>query len=497
MEKSIAIIGGGIAGLSAGCYGRMNDYRTTIFEMQSKPGGLCTSWKRKGYTVDGCIHWLFGTSPDSDMYRIWAELGAVQGRKMVHHDCAARIERPDGKALTLHAGVDELERHMLELAPEDARTIRRLTKNIRKFTRFEMDMDKAWERLGLSDGLKLLVKWLPFLGPFLKYRNRTIKDLTAGLKNEFLRQVFETVFDPPDVPLLGVFTYFAWMHRRCTGYPVGGSLEFARAIEKRYTDLGGEIRYGSKVERIVVEEGRALGVRLDDGSEHRADYVVSAADGRTTIFDMLEGKYVDETIRGYYKDMPVTSPIIHIALGVARDLSDEPHTLLLILDPPVTIAGKERRLLQVMHYCFDPTLTPDGKSLVRVIMDSNHAYWKDLAGSRERYEAEKSAVATRVIGLLEGRFPGLPEQIEMTDVATPLTFERYTGNWQGSYMGWRLQTKTMMLKMKKTLPGLSGFHMVGQWVMQGGGMPLAAASGRHVIRTICNGDGKRFTASAP
>ncbi|MCK4323768.1 MAG: NAD(P)/FAD-dependent oxidoreductase, partial [Armatimonadetes bacterium] len=56
MDKSIIIIGAGIAGLSAGCYARMNGYRTTIFEMHDKPGGLCTSWKRRGYTIDGCLH---------------------------------------------------------------------------------------------------------------------------------------------------------------------------------------------------------------------------------------------------------------------------------------------------------------------------------------------------------------------------------------------------------------------------------------------------------
>ena len=56
--KSIIIIGAGIAGLSAGCYGQMNNYQTRIFEMHNLPGGLCTSWKRQGYTIDGCLHWL-------------------------------------------------------------------------------------------------------------------------------------------------------------------------------------------------------------------------------------------------------------------------------------------------------------------------------------------------------------------------------------------------------------------------------------------------------
>ncbi len=62
-DNSVIIIGAGFAGLSAGIYAQMNGYRTQIFEMHDLPGGLCTAWKRKGYTIDGCIHWLVGSSP--------------------------------------------------------------------------------------------------------------------------------------------------------------------------------------------------------------------------------------------------------------------------------------------------------------------------------------------------------------------------------------------------------------------------------------------------
>jgi len=81
MSKSIIVIGAAIAGLSTGCYGQMNGYRTQIFEMHDKPGGVCTSWKRKGYTIDGCIHWLVGFNQDSSFHHIWEEFGAVQGRQ--------------------------------------------------------------------------------------------------------------------------------------------------------------------------------------------------------------------------------------------------------------------------------------------------------------------------------------------------------------------------------------------------------------------------------
>ena len=91
MDKSIIIIGGGIAGLSAGCYGQMNGYRTQIFEMDNaRPGGLCTSWKRKGYTMDGCIHMLTG-SRTGMFHRFFEELGAVQDRRMVNHEEYLRV----------------------------------------------------------------------------------------------------------------------------------------------------------------------------------------------------------------------------------------------------------------------------------------------------------------------------------------------------------------------------------------------------------------------
>ena len=62
-NRKVIIIGAGIAGLSAGCYLQMNGYDTEIFELHTKPGGLCAWWKRKGYTIDGCIHWWVGSRP--------------------------------------------------------------------------------------------------------------------------------------------------------------------------------------------------------------------------------------------------------------------------------------------------------------------------------------------------------------------------------------------------------------------------------------------------
>lgn len=279
------------------------------------------------------------------------------------------------------------------------------------------------------------------------------------------------------------------------GYPTGGSLEFARAIERRYLGLGGQIHYQSPVAKILVENDRAVGVRLADGTEHRADAVISAADGHATIFDMLEGKYVSDKVRGYYEELPIFAPIVQVSLGVGRDLSGEPHSTVYQLDRPVTIAGEARERISIRHYCYDPTMAPAGKSVIETMFPSSYDYWSKLYGDPEHYEAEKQDIAVKVIDHLERHYPGISHQVEAVDVATPMTYERYTGNWQGSMEGWLPTTKTMKMRggMDKTLPGLESFYMVGQWVEPGGGLPPAATSARKVIGSICRQDGKAFT----
>ena len=159
----------------------------------------------------------------------------------------------------------------------------------------------------------------------------------------------------------------------------------------------------SRVEKILVEADpagrgdRAVGVRLVDGSEHRADVVISAADGHATIFDMLEGRYVSGKVRGYYEKLPIYQSWIQVSLGVARDLSGEAPRVSYRLDEPIDIAGEKIERIDFRHYCKDPTMAPPGKSVVIVMFTSDHAYWKTLHKDPERYEAEKKEIAAKVI----------------------------------------------------------------------------------------------------
>ena len=499
--KSILIIGAGIAGLSAGCYLQMNGYKTRICEMHNLPGGVCTAWQRKGYTIDGCMHWLAGSGPGSGMYRVWQELGVIQNHSFVDHDIYLQVEDKEGRRFSLCTDPDRLEKHMLEIAPEDSAAIKEFTTALRKMKGFDLPVGKAPELEGPVDKLKAGLKFLPYLGALNKYRKATVNEFAAKLQNPFLREALQvTVGDVEVFPMLGLLMPMNWVNAKAAGYPVGGSLEFAKTIERRYLDLGGEIHYGARVKKVLVENDRAVGIRLADGTEHRADRVVSAADGHSTIFDMLEGKYVNETIQGYYRDMPLFPPMLLVSFGVARTFDDPPPSVggvHLPLEEPLTIAGKERRNVNLYVYNHDPSLAPEGKTVVKFILMTDYDYWEELYRDRERYNAEKEQIADMLQGVLERRFPGVSELIEMRDVATPMTWVRYTANWRASYEGWMLSMESFNMRMSKTLPGLSNFYMVGQWVEPGGGLPPAACSGRNLSQILCKQDGKKFVTTVP
>jgi phytoene dehydrogenase-like protein len=501
MTKSIIIIGAGIAGLSAGCYGQMNGYQTQIFETHDKPGGVCTSWDRKDYTIDGCLHWVVGTSPNSSFHHMWEELGAVEDRQFINFEEYRRVEDRDGKAWVIYSDLDRLEEHMKELAPEDAKVIHEFIGGARGMARLDWKMDKAPELYNPFDNLKMMVSMMTFMPTFLRFRKVSAGQYAQRFKNPFLRQAFIASFagEFEDSALLARQGTLAFQHKKQAGCPIGGSLEFARAIEKRYLGLGGQVHYRSPVSKIIVENNRAVGVRLLDGTEYRSDVVISAADGHTTIFNMLDGKFLDDKVKGYYGKLALFPPLLYIGLGVSRSFPSEPHEIVYMLhEEPFIIGNKicDRMCLDI--YSYDPTFAPDGKTALVAFLYADFDYWHNLRlDNREQYRQEKEKAADQVIAFLDTRFPGLANEVEMRDVATPATWQRYTGNWRGSWEGWLLTSKVFMKRMSKELTGLNNFYMVGQWVEAGGGTPAVAASGRNVIQIICKRDDKGFTTTKP
>jgi predicted SnoaL-like aldol condensation-catalyzing enzyme len=147
-------------------------------------------------------------------------------------------------------------------------------------------------------------------------------------------------------------------------------------------------------------------------------------------------------------------------------------------------------------YGFDKTMAPEGKGVIKVELVSSYSYWKKLYSDRKLYDEEKQKVSEQVISALEPRFAGIKGQIEAVDVPTLMTWERYMGGTHG-FAGMPNRKANIIKSLigkgqETTLPGLSGFYLVGQWVTSAGALFSNALSGRNVIKTICKQEGRKF-----
>jgi phytoene dehydrogenase-like protein len=287
----------------------------------------------------------------------------------------------------------------------------------------------------------------------------------------------------------------AWMSDRNAGYPIGGSQAVVRLIVDNLLNLGGRLRLGAKVERIVVERDTAVGVQLSDGETIAGDWVISAADGHTTIYGLLGGKYADKATDRWYATLKPFSSYVQVSLGVARDLSQQPAFVTRLLNSPITVdRGTQLSRVSFRFFNFDSTFAPAGKTAVTCFLPTrNFEFWTGLEQhDPQQYQAEKNRVAEAVVDMLESRLPGIRQAIEVTDVSTPATVIRYTGNWKGSMEGWLLTPASGFRPLRQHLPGLRRFLMVGQWVMPGGGLPSGVMTARSAIQAVCKEDGIQF-----
>lgn len=492
-KKKIIIIGAGVAGLSAGCYAQMSGFQTQIFEKHDKPGGLCTSWQRNGYTIDGCIHWLVGSSPSSAFYKFWEEIGAVQEKEFVYFDEYLNYETEDGKNLSFSTNLDILRENMINFATEDKDQIDSFINFSKKLIDFQQPLEKPLELYTLNDGLKLISKIAPFLNLMRSLSKISISDFASRFKNQHLKNLFLRLWFP-EFSLFFLSLTLTWLHKKEAGYPIGGSFSFAKGIEKRYLELGGKINYNSPVKKILIKDDKAIGVELENGTKHYSDIVISASDLYKTIFKLLEGKYVDEKIKKLF-DMPIFPPLLYISLGVNRTFKDLPYSIEgfdIPLKKSIKIDNKYENRMRVRIHNFDPTLSPQGKTLITIAFNSNYDYWRKLYDIKDEYKKEKNRIFEEILYNLDYKFPKITNDIEIWDIATPITFERYTENYKGSFEGWLLTPKNFNVIIPRKFMKLKNFYISGHWTLLGGGLPSALISSRWTIQLICHDNKIKF-----
>ena len=232
-DRSLLVIGGGIAGLSMGCYAQMNGYRSTILEMNDNHGGLMTAWTRKGYTVDYCIHWLCGSKPGASLYRLWEEIGLIQGCEVVDLEEFYRYEGEDGRTVVIYRDLDRTTAGLCELSPADAPLVREFLGAAKKLVGKDMMADSPpREVMGLGGTAKMLTRMLPLMRPFRKWGPCSLESVAVQFKDPLPTAAFRAMW-PEESSCFFMLMTLAWLHEGSAGYPIGGSVPMARNVERR------------------------------------------------------------------------------------------------------------------------------------------------------------------------------------------------------------------------------------------------------------------------
>ena len=280
-----------------------------------------------------------------------------------------------------------------------------------------------------------------------------------------------------------------YLHRGWLSRPVGGTARFRDALIERYHQLEGAEHLNATVDEILIEDGRARGARLADGTIIDADIVICTSSTPETVLRLLGGRYGAEVVRHQLETRRLFEPD---RLGQFRremPLAGVPSMQLIDGIEPMDVGGVRNEHVSIRVCNDDPAFAPPGHTVVQVTLRTSYEWW---ATRGSRYSTEKDAVGQLALTLLDKRFPGFRAAVRLVDVVTPLTYWNMARSWRGAYEGWMPSVDSFFGHTKKTLHGLTGLFLAGQWVEPGGGVPTAINSGRQVVQLLCADAGRPF-----
>lgn len=489
--KDIIIVGAGIAGLSAGIYAVQSGFEVTIYESHTIPGGASTSWRRNGYLFEGGMHWLTGSSPKTLINKCWREVRALDDSVEIHNKEIFLTVEYEGITINLYTDLNKLSKHLLEIAPEDEKEILRLIKDIKSFSNFEMPITdlkglKVKNKSSMSIGKAFSM--IPALPRMSFYINQSSKEYSNRFKNKGLQLLFKSIVGEENNAMSLIFT-IATVTSGDGGYPKGGSLEMAKRMEMYFKSLGGKIEYKSKVERVLVKDNTAYGV-IVKGEEINSDAVIVTVDTLTAIDKLFEEAIKEPWAEKMRRD---TKPMLNtfICLGIKEELEGISENTLFFSKQPLIHANKEINTLGLHNYYGYKGYAPEGCTAVTsAIMDDTYDFWKN-AQENGTYEGEKQKLAENFINILAEKYPQIKGKVEVWDVATPLTYERYLGSYKGSWMS--IMGKGEKTETYQTKPeSIKNVYFAGQRMSLPGGLPVALETGRKAVQYLCKDNDVMF-----
>ena len=478
------VVGAGVGGLFCANLLARAGLAVLLVEQHYMVGGLCSTFRRGGFTFDAATHFypLLG-NPETLPGRLLADLGVETG--WVKMDPVDSFHFPDGSRFAVPADLAQYLAAVKARFPHQAAAL----------DRFFAEVREAY-----------------LLGLLAYFRGRETPRFHA-LREVSLRQALDRTFDDEKLKLLltadcphwgsppsRISFVFDSMLRLAyflgNYYPAGGSQAFVDELARCFEERGGDILMSTRVDRILVEAGRAAGIEgeTDRGplrGRHRvaAEVVVSNADLLLTLRDLLPPDSAG-TAAGLAQAAALRPSwpcyLTHLGLsGVgAADLeavqgyhwqgwdSDELGNL-----ADFRQGALRCKVFVPTHY--EPALAPPGKQVVilQKVMPVDYARVLD-------WQAHKAQVQEYLLSQLERVLPGVSRHVEVITTASALTAWRFTLNEHGAMLGWDMAPDQLGSARPGVHGPVAGLYLTGHWVRPGGGITPVIVSAVHAAEAV-------------
>ncbi len=423
----VVVIGGGLGGLTAARRLAYFERKVLLLEQHFALGGLAAYFKRKGHIFDVALHG-FPWGMVKTCRKYWSKELAdsiVQLERIVFDNPQFHLETTFDKddftrKLTDHFGV----------APATVGDFFSTLDKMNFYDDQSMNTRALFERFfpGRSDIVRFLME------PITYANGSTLDEpaITYGI-------VFSNFMNK------GVFTVR------------GGTDLFIETMRRELEAAGVDIVLRAPVEKILVENGRVAGVRVD-GRSIRADAVLSNANLKRTVLEMIPGGALPGDFREATEAMRLSNSSCQVYMGIRRGESvPEIGDLIFTstypaFDPDALCAREVTSRTYSLYY---PKTRP-GSERYTVVSSMNARYedWNGLAP--EEYRERKRVLCATTLDDLERHLPGISEKVDYVEAATPLTFARYTGHLGGASFGTKFEGLKISENLSQILPG--AFH---------------------------------------
>lgn len=499
-QCDVAIIGGGVGGLTAAALLAQAGMSVVVLERESRPGGYLAGFHRKAFVFDSAIHWLNQCGPGGMVHKVFHSLGDDPPDAPI----LERIRRYKGDSFDylLTRNPDALKDQLQKDFPQDARGLDRFFKLSRVLGERMTSYARYMRSKETLSPLELVGRGLSLTGwsyPFW----RLVGDKDCAALDDF--------FNSPDLKkifcseenILSCLVPIGWAYvGDFQRPPRGGSQAFIKWLMKRIAGWGSIVALRSDVQQISVDQRRATGVTLADGRKLEARWVIGACDIDALFTRLLPGGAVPDDLVAKYRAAELYNSCVTLSIGLdcdPRSLGFDEELVFLTRDGLPRHGHNDGNphtsgLSILAPSIRDPSMAPAGKGTLTVYCEANIAYgdrWKtgpDLERG-DAYRQFKKEYADVILDRVETAIaPGLKQHLELMSIATPVTHLRYTGNRDGTIMAQRTTKANMKLKVAGYRTPVEGLLIGGHWAEYGGGVPMAVKAASNAAAIVLKKD---------